>query len=91
MDADEHARVYLAMQSVLAEFTAAIRAEVGDGFPEKVSAFRPARRYMGVIKKRVRAAQNRCSALSTLTTKQTTVQYAKRAASSTLIARCRDC
>ncbi|MCW5890024.1 MAG: Fpg/Nei family DNA glycosylase [bacterium] len=37
---DEVARLHAATQTVLREFTARIRAEVGDGFPEKVTAFR---------------------------------------------------
>jgi formamidopyrimidine-DNA glycosylase len=37
---DEIARLHVATQAVLREFTERIRAEVGDGFPEKVTAFR---------------------------------------------------
>jgi len=38
---DEHARLFEATRSVLAEWTARLRAEAGTGFPEKVTAFRP--------------------------------------------------
>lgn len=38
---DEHARLFDAIHEVLAEWTERLRAEVGDGFPEKVTAFRP--------------------------------------------------
>ena len=38
---DEAARVHAATVEVLGEFTEALRAEVGDGFPDKVTAFRP--------------------------------------------------
>ncbi|MCK6576066.1 formamidopyrimidine-DNA glycosylase [Myxococcota bacterium] len=34
-------RLYAAVGEILTRFTARIRAEVGDGFPEKVTAFRP--------------------------------------------------
>ena len=37
---DEMARLYAATRSTLLEFAARIRAEVGKGFPEKVTAFR---------------------------------------------------
>jgi formamidopyrimidine-DNA glycosylase len=38
---EEAARVHAATINVLEEFTEAIRREVGDGFPDKVTAFRP--------------------------------------------------
>jgi formamidopyrimidine-DNA glycosylase len=38
--ADEMARLHAATQETLADFTARIRLEVGEGFPEKVTAFR---------------------------------------------------
>lgn len=38
---EEIARLYAHSLSTLDRFTAAIRAEVGDGFPDKVTAFRP--------------------------------------------------
>ena len=37
---EEMARLHAATRSTLLEFTARIRNEVGDGFPEKVTAFR---------------------------------------------------
>jgi formamidopyrimidine-DNA glycosylase len=40
LTADEMARLHAATQETLADFTARIRREVGDGFPEKVTAFR---------------------------------------------------
>jgi formamidopyrimidine-DNA glycosylase len=41
MDDEEIARVHVAAKSVLTEWTDRTRAEVGDGFPDKVTAFRP--------------------------------------------------
>jgi formamidopyrimidine-DNA glycosylase len=38
---DEIERLYIAMQSVLVEWIERLRAGTGDGFPEKVTAFRP--------------------------------------------------
>ena len=37
---DEMARLHAAAQATLREWTARLRAEAGDGFPEKVTAFR---------------------------------------------------
>lgn len=42
LGADETARLFSACRAVLAEWTARLRAEAGDGFPEKVTAFREA-------------------------------------------------
>ncbi|MDY7104279.1 MAG: DNA-formamidopyrimidine glycosylase family protein [Actinomycetota bacterium] len=41
LDEEAIARLYEATQQTLVEFTERIRAEVGDGFPDKVTAFRP--------------------------------------------------
>ena len=41
LDADELRRLYGATRSVLMEWTARLRAETGDRFPGKVTAFRP--------------------------------------------------
>src|SRR4051812_13984478 len=38
---DEVARLFAAVREVLAEWIERLRAETGDGFPEKVTAFRP--------------------------------------------------
>ena len=38
---DEVARLYHAARATLQEWVERLRAEVGDGFPEKVTAFRP--------------------------------------------------
>jgi formamidopyrimidine-DNA glycosylase len=38
---DEVARLFAAVREVLAEWIERLRAEAGDGFPEKVTAFRP--------------------------------------------------
>jgi formamidopyrimidine-DNA glycosylase len=38
---DDAARLFAAAKAVLAEWTDRLRAEAGDGFPEKVTAFRP--------------------------------------------------
>lgn len=40
LDGDEAERLRLATQAVLAEWTGRLRREAGDGFPEKVTAFR---------------------------------------------------
>lgn len=40
LDEDERRRLWAATQAVLAAFTDRIRAEVGEGFPSKVTAFR---------------------------------------------------
>ena len=37
----ESERLFNAAREVLAEWTARLRAETGDGFPDKVTAFRP--------------------------------------------------
>lgn len=41
LDETELARLHAAVQAVLEEWTARLQREVGDGFPEKVTAFRP--------------------------------------------------
>ena len=41
LDETEIARLFAASRETLARFTERIRAEVGEGFPEKVTAFRP--------------------------------------------------
>ena len=41
LDANAIAKLYAAARAVLAEWTERLRAEAGDGFPEKVTAFRP--------------------------------------------------
>ena len=40
LDDDEIARLYEAMRATLVQWTGRLRAEAGDGFPEKVTAFR---------------------------------------------------
>ncbi len=41
LSAEEVAALFAATQAVLGEWTARLRAEMGEGFPEKVTAFRP--------------------------------------------------
>ena len=41
LDVDEIARLHGAVQTTLIEWTARLRAEAGENFPEKVTAFRP--------------------------------------------------
>ncbi|MEM9554589.1 MAG: DNA-formamidopyrimidine glycosylase family protein [Acidobacteriota bacterium] len=41
LDAEDAARLLAAIRDVLGEWTERLRAEVGDGFPDKVTAFRP--------------------------------------------------
>jgi formamidopyrimidine-DNA glycosylase len=40
LEQDEIARLYEATQATLLDFTARLRSEIGDGFPDKVTAFR---------------------------------------------------
>ncbi len=40
LDDGEHARLYRAARDTLARWTERLRAEIGDGFPDKVTAFR---------------------------------------------------
>ena len=41
LDGEEIRRLYRAVRDILSEWTERLRAEVADGFPEKVTAFRP--------------------------------------------------
>ena len=41
LDEEEIARLFAATRETLSEWTERLRAQVGDGFPEKVTAFRP--------------------------------------------------
>ncbi|NUO62704.1 MAG: formamidopyrimidine-DNA glycosylase [Gemmatimonadaceae bacterium] len=41
LSAEEIGRLYAAVRDTLGEWTARLRAEIGDGFPEEVTAFRP--------------------------------------------------
>jgi formamidopyrimidine-DNA glycosylase len=41
LERDEAERLYVAARQILTEWTDRLRAEAGDGFPEKVTAFRP--------------------------------------------------
>jgi formamidopyrimidine-DNA glycosylase len=41
LDANDIRRLHAATQAVLTEWVDRLRAEVGDGFPEKVTAFHP--------------------------------------------------
>lgn len=47
LDAGEIARLHEATRASLVEWTERLRAEVGDGFPEKVTAFHPAMKVHG--------------------------------------------
>ena len=67
----EIARLYRSTQAILNEWVERFRAEVGDGFPEKVTAFRPEMRVHGKYKEpcsecgspiqRIRYAANECN------------------------------
>ena len=50
LGADEIARLHAATKAILAEWTARLRAETGDGFPEGVTAFRPEMAVHGKFK-----------------------------------------
>ena len=50
LSADEIARLHAATKAILAEWTARLRAETGDGFPEGVTAFRPEMAVHGKFK-----------------------------------------
>jgi formamidopyrimidine-DNA glycosylase len=41
LDDEQYARLHAAIQAVLSEWIERLRAQAGDGFPEKVTAFRP--------------------------------------------------
>jgi formamidopyrimidine-DNA glycosylase len=68
---DEAARLHAAARDVLSEWTARLRAEVGDGFPEQVTAFRPGMAVhgrhgrpcpdCGAPVQRIRYAESECS------------------------------
>ncbi|HEY7068239.1 MAG TPA: DNA-formamidopyrimidine glycosylase family protein [Chloroflexota bacterium] len=71
LTAAESERLYEATRAVLQEWVERLRAEAGDGFPEKVTAFRPEmavhRRYRqpcpacGAPIQRIRFAENECN------------------------------
>jgi len=78
LDKDETKRLTAAMKSVLVEWTRRLRAEVGQGFPEKVTAFHDQMSVHGRYKKpctvcgspvqRIVYAQNECNYCATCQT-----------------------
>jgi formamidopyrimidine-DNA glycosylase len=78
LDKDETKRLTAAMKSVLVEWTRRLRAEVGQGFPEKVTAFHDQMAVHGRFKKpctvcgspvqRIVYAQNECNYCATCQT-----------------------
>jgi formamidopyrimidine-DNA glycosylase len=50
LDDDEVSRLYVATRESLQEWVERLRSEVGDGFPEKVTAFHPAMKAHGKYK-----------------------------------------
>ena len=51
LEAEEMTRLYHAVRDTLTEWTRRLRDEVGDGFPEKVTAFRPGMAVHGRYRK----------------------------------------
>jgi formamidopyrimidine-DNA glycosylase len=78
LDQEELARLHAATQRLLTEWTAKLREEVGDGFPEKVTAFRDAMAVHGRYRKpcpacgdpvqRIRYAENEVNYCATCQT-----------------------
>ncbi|MEM6531371.1 MAG: DNA-formamidopyrimidine glycosylase family protein [Myxococcota bacterium] len=71
LEPDEVERLFVSTQSVLTDWLERFRVEVGDGFPEKVTAFRPEMKVHGKYKEpcvvcgkpiqRIRYAANECN------------------------------
>jgi formamidopyrimidine-DNA glycosylase len=69
---DDVAGLFDATRTVLAEWTDRLRAEAGDEFPEKVTAFRDEMAVHGRFGSRVPCAAHRSSGSDTRTTKRIT-------------------
>ena len=81
LTASEIERLFNAVRDQLLKWTDRLRADAGDKFPEKVTAFRPRWRYMAATSSRVPGAAGRYSAFVTLRMKPTTALIARPAAS----------
>jgi formamidopyrimidine-DNA glycosylase len=86
---EEAQRLYKATRATLASWTDILRAETGEGFPEKVTAFRTDMAVHGSSASPAPSAARRCSASSTPRTSATTARAARRAASSSPTVRSR--
>ena len=85
----ERHRLYAATQATLIDWTQRLRAETGDDFPAKVTAFRPRWRSMAAMARPAPIAARRFSASATLTTRPTTARAARPAARSWPTGPCR--
>jgi formamidopyrimidine-DNA glycosylase len=88
LDDEALERLFHAVRETLQEWTERLRHEVGDGFPEKVTAFH---KGMAVSANRARNAARRSSGSSTRRTSRTTAPAARPAESSCGIAPCPSC
>ena len=86
LDNEEVARLYEATRTTLVDWTERYRQTVGDGFPDKVTAFHDDMAVHGKYNQPARCARSPCSASSTPTTRSTTAPSAKPTAASSLTA-----
>jgi formamidopyrimidine-DNA glycosylase len=84
-------RLFDATRMVLTSWTDRLRAEVDDGFPEKVTAFRDGWRCTAATGSRARGAAHRSSGSATRRTRSTTARGARRAAGCWPTAGCHGC
>ena len=85
---DEVERLRQATREVLAEWTERLRAETGDNFPEKVTAFRPGMAVHGRFGEPCPICGVPCREFATPITRPTTVPAARRRGESSPIAPC---
>jgi ribosomal protein S13 len=88
---DEIERLYVAVKTTLTRWVDELRAETGDGFPEKVTAFRENMAAHGRYKSLACAAARRSSASATRPTRPTIARTARPTESCWRIARYRAC
>ena len=86
---EEWKRLFSATQETLQLWIERLRAETGDGFPEKVTAFRKGWRCMGSSGSRVRGAGRRSRGFVTPTMRRIIVRGARRTESCWRIGDCR--
>lgn len=75
---DEIERLFTAVKDSLTEWVERLRAETGDKFPAKVTAFRPDMATHGKYKDHVRDAAQRFNAFATLRMKRTIARIVRR-------------
>ena len=74
LKADEAERLFDAVREVLVEWTDRLRSETGDGFPEKVTAFRPGMAVHGRFEEPCPVCGAPCSASATPIMRRTTAR-----------------